>query len=405
MNPFSKNKEEAELAKAEAQLLSDQQNQYQEETKDEFVENSVNPAKQAHSVNKRKIIAAISSVAVITGMVMAYQHMGKDKKVVMQNEVPSSVADSSMGIKTQELNYARLAEIERAKQRNKDKELKQKAIADAQQQKNYADMQQTDQSGVTVNVSGSEASGSSGVQEKIDDGYINSKISFGSFVSSNTSTNNTQNNQNSTTTQNEAIGGVGENPNFFPEEQKALLTAGTTIPVTLLTGITSKLSGEVIAQVRQDVYDSLTGSILLIPAGAKLIGSYNEQAEGRVSIKFKSIIMPNTKTIELSSARAIDGIGYTGVKDKYTEHTGRQIGAGLIGAVLSAFVGSGNSGTTSDKRSAGQEARDEAVASTMKTIDKIINKKMDKKPTATIRPGFQFNVFLSEDLALTEYWK
>lgn len=391
INPFSKKKQEAELAEAEAKILNKLQNQYQEETKDEFVEEVINPAKQAHSINKRKIVAVISCVVVLTGMVMAYQYMGKESKVVTQNEVPPSVADSSMGkTKNQELDYARLAEIERAKQRNKENDLKQKAIADAQQQRNYASAQQINQSSANVGISGSEVYVTSGIQEK-DDGYINSKISFGSFNSSSTSINST--------------GEVTENPNFFPEEPKALLTTGTTIPVTLLTGITSKLSGEVIAQVRQDIYDSLTGSILLIPAGAKLIGSYSEQSEGRVSIKFKSIIMPNTKEIELSSARAIDGIGYTGVKDKYTEHTGRQIGSALIGAVLSAAVGSGSSGESSDKRSSAQEARDEAVASTMKTIDKIINKKLDKKPTATIRPGFQFNVFLSENLALTEYWK
>lgn len=51
-----------------------------------------------------------------------------------------------------------------------------------------------------------------------------------------------------------------------------ILQAGSIIPAALLTGIQSDLPGQITAQVTQNVYDSPTGRILLIPQGSRLIG-------------------------------------------------------------------------------------------------------------------------------------
>jgi type IV secretion system protein VirB10 len=51
--------------------------------------------------------------------------------------------------------------------------------------------------------------------------------------------------------------------------------AGTVIPAVLLTGINSDLPGQVIGQVTEPVYDTVTGRHVLIPQGAKLIGRYD----------------------------------------------------------------------------------------------------------------------------------
>jgi type IV secretion system protein VirB10 len=54
-----------------------------------------------------------------------------------------------------------------------------------------------------------------------------------------------------------------------------LLSAGSLIAASLTTGLRSDLPGLVTAQVTENVYDSPTGRILLIPQGARLIGSYD----------------------------------------------------------------------------------------------------------------------------------
>lgn len=41
--------------------------------------------------------------------------------------------------------------------------------------------------------------------------------------------------------------------------------AGSVISASLITGINSDLPGLVVAQVTEDVYDTVTGQILLVP--------------------------------------------------------------------------------------------------------------------------------------------
>ena len=60
-----------------------------------------------------------------------------------------------------------------------------------------------------------------------------------------------------------------------PPASPHVLQAGAVIPASLITGLRSDLPGPVTAQVTEDVYDSPTGKILLIPQGARLIGQYD----------------------------------------------------------------------------------------------------------------------------------
>ena len=53
------------------------------------------------------------------------------------------------------------------------------------------------------------------------------------------------------------------------------LAAGTVIAGSLITDIRSDLPGLVTAQVTENVFDSATGRILLVPQGARLIGKYD----------------------------------------------------------------------------------------------------------------------------------
>jgi type IV secretory pathway VirB10-like protein len=45
------------------------------------------------------------------------------------------------------------------------------------------------------------------------------------------------------------------------------LVAGSVIAASLITGLNSDLPGQAIAQVTEPVYDTATGSFLLIPQG------------------------------------------------------------------------------------------------------------------------------------------
>jgi len=58
----------------------------------------------------------------------------------------------------------------------------------------------------------------------------------------------------------------------MPPASPYILQAGAVIPAALITGIRSDLPGQITAQVTENVYDSPTGNLLLIPQGTRIIG-------------------------------------------------------------------------------------------------------------------------------------
>lgn len=184
-----------------------------------------------------------------------------------------------------------------------------------------------------------------------------------------------------------------------------VLNAGSVIQATLLTGVTSNVpNGDVVAQVRQDIYDSLTGRYLLIPQGSRLIGKTALAGGKRIGVVFQRIILPNGASLTLPDQQAIDGVGYPGLVDKYDDHRGSIYRAGFITALLGAGMQSltGNTSGT-DNRSPGEEAVSGAVASILRTGQQLIAKDVDAQPTIEITPGYQFSVFINQDLSIGAY--
>lgn len=184
------------------------------------------------------------------------------------------------------------------------------------------------------------------------------------------------------------------------------LQAGTIIPAILVTGINSDMGGQVIAQVESNVYDSLTGTALLIPAGSRLTGSYSAGAatgQSRINITWHALILPDGGSYALGDSMiAIDGAGYSGLEGNVNNHTGRMLSAGAISSALGAVasIASGNTSTsTTTTYNAGQLASQGAAANLMNTASSLFQKNMNVNPTITIEPGYEFNVFVSQQIA------
>lgn len=250
--------------------------------------------------------------------------------------------------------------------------------------------------------------------EKAEQEAMESAIAFTNLVTGNTSAksgSNADGNSNSAIATQPAAIPVShsyfEEPNDSVDGQYAL-QAGSVIQATLITGITSDMpSGDVVAQVRQNIYDSLTGEHLLIPQGSKLIGksgSAGGRGNARIGVSFNRIILPTGESITLPDQKAIDGVGYLGMKDQYTEHTGKLYSTGIMTALIAAAAQSATGDSSgSDNRSPGQEAVSGAVADVLDTMKTIIDRQSNVSPTITIRPGFEFSVFINQDLMLSEY--
>lgn len=186
------------------------------------------------------------------------------------------------------------------------------------------------------------------------------------------------------------------------------LSAGTVIPATMLTGITSDTpGGDVVAQVRQDVYDSLTGKYLLIPQGTRLVGTSGtagSRGNKRLGVIFTRLIFPNGTSVNLPDQQGIDGAGYPGLQDKYDDHSSTLYRSAFLAALFAAAAQSATGDSNGyDNRSPGEEAVAGSVSSILDTAQTIVERDANIAPTITISPGYQFSVFINQDFALGEY--
>ena len=183
-----------------------------------------------------------------------------------------------------------------------------------------------------------------------------------------------------------------------------VVQAGTLIPAMLFTGIDTAIPGQVTAQVSADVYDSLTRSNLLIPAGSRLLGTYKAgggETNGRVNVVFSTLILPNGNAFDIGTSMvAVDGGGYSGIVGKVHRHTSRVIGAGMISSAIAA-LGSLASGNTSsrDTYTGGQIAMQGALANLISTTSNMMSQGANVQPNITVEPGHTFQVYVVQPVA------
>jgi type IV secretion system protein VirB10 len=184
---------------------------------------------------------------------------------------------------------------------------------------------------------------------------------------------------------------------------KYILQAGAVIPAALITGLRSDLPGQVTAQVTEDVYDSPTGKILLIPQGARLVGQYDAQisfGQTRALLVWNRLIMPSGRSIVLERQPGADPEGYAGLEDEVDNHWGMLFKAAILSTLLS--VGS-EAGTSNNENSLVQAIRQGASQSFNQTGEQIVGRSLNVQPTITIRPGFPVRVMVTHDLVLEPY--
>jgi type IV secretion system protein VirB10 len=182
-----------------------------------------------------------------------------------------------------------------------------------------------------------------------------------------------------------------------------VLQAGAIIPAALMTGLRSDLPGEVIAQVTQDVYDSLTGRYLLIPQGSRLIGQYDNAVafgQSRVLLAWSRLILPDGRSIVLERLSAADSQGFAGLTDHTDYHWAGVMQATALSTLLSIGADAGSSNTDSDIVRALHQGASDSISQAGR---QMVERQLNIQPTLTIRPGFPVRVILTRDLVLEPY--
>ncbi len=179
--------------------------------------------------------------------------------------------------------------------------------------------------------------------------------------------------------------------------------AGTLISASLVTGLKSDLPGLVVAQVTENVYDTVTGRVLLIPQGARLIGSYDSVVafgQSRALVAWQRIVMPNGSSVVIDNLPATDTAGYAGLEDDVDFHTWQL----LKGVALSTLLGVSTQATFGSSQSnLVQAIRQSTSESTNSAGQRIVEKNLNIQPTITVRPGWPLRVIVHKDLVLQPY--
>ena len=180
------------------------------------------------------------------------------------------------------------------------------------------------------------------------------------------------------------------------------LSAGSVISASLITGIRSDVPGLVTAQVTENTYDSVTGRILLIPQGARLIGNYDSVVafgQKRALVVWQRIILPDGSSLKIDNVPATDPSGYSGLSDKVDFHTWQL----LKGMALSTLLGVSSELALSGQGDLVQAIRTSTQDNVARTGDQITKRNLDIQPTITIRPGAPVRLVVRKDLELAPW--
>jgi type IV secretion system protein VirB10 len=186
------------------------------------------------------------------------------------------------------------------------------------------------------------------------------------------------------------------------------IKAGFFIPGIMISGINSDLPGLLVGQVRQNVYDSATGRHLLIPAGARLVGTYDSAVSGgqeSVLVAWNRVIYPDGSSLFLDTMPGADQLGIAGFKDQVNNHYLRTFGQAFMLSLFSAGMQlSQPRGAVAGTYNA-QQIGAAALGQQMAQLGmQLARRNLNMQPTLEIRPGYTFNIMVNKDIILPP-WK
>ena len=237
-------------------------------------------------------------------------------------------------------------------------------------------------------------------QESLSEGYQMQSPDISSIASA-------LNTESSYTTQNDQQGKSEFMSSFSSNSGFEYMTTndiapGTVISMILRTGLNTDLPGQIMAEVTQNVYDSLTGTVLLIPKGTRLVASYSSSVtfgQQRVLIAWTQLIRPDGLILNLPGLPGIDAQGYTGYADKVNNHIWSLLG----GTALASLISLAENEVASQAELVGDtiaEAMGIASDNVSSTAEKYIDRLIDRQPTITIRQGKSIMLLVTQKLTL-----
>lgn len=188
---------------------------------------------------------------------------------------------------------------------------------------------------------------------------------------------------------------------------------GAVIPAIMISGVNSDLPGQLIAQVSQNVYDTATGKMLLLPQGSRLFGMYDSRialGQERVLIAWNRIIFPDGSSVDLGSMPGADQGGLAGFTDKTDNHYFRVFGSAFLMSMITggmaysmdALQPNSNSNSNNQNPTVQQEMGTALAGQMGQASLQLLQKNVNIQPTLEIRAGYRFNIVVIKDIIFDE---
>ncbi len=180
------------------------------------------------------------------------------------------------------------------------------------------------------------------------------------------------------------------------------IDSGTIIPVVLQTGVNTDLPGQLIGVATRNIYDSLTGTDIIIPQGTKFFATYSSNIafnQNRVLVAWNYLIRPDGIGMSIPGLQGVDAEGFAGYKDQVNRHWWQKIGA--VGLATLMNIGTASmSGLTPEE----DLATSEAMRAITTATGSVINNIMNRQPTLILESGQTVNIFVNESFSLKPFY-
>jgi type IV secretory pathway VirB10-like protein len=186
---------------------------------------------------------------------------------------------------------------------------------------------------------------------------------------------------------------------------KYYLRANTLIQAVTTRALNSDLSGPFEMNVVSDVYDTVTGTQILIPAGSTISGGNNGDirlGQSRIEVGVGRICRPDGICVDTPNSQGADSSGATGLTGDVNNHFLQIFATAIIPAALgyvtspkSAGSGTVYAGSGNPMNAAGQILT--------QTSQQILNRYSNAPPTITVDPGTPVSIVLGKDLVLPPF--
>lgn len=179
--------------------------------------------------------------------------------------------------------------------------------------------------------------------------------------------------------------------------------AGWLIPAVLEQELNSDLPGLIRALVRENVYDSVSGRYVLIPAGSTLIGIYNSHigyGQNALQAVWRRVIFPDGSSISIGGFEGDDSEGARGFRDQVDNHWGRILSGALLTSLFAAGIelSQGTNSSLLQSPSPGQQVG-QAVGQQVGQLGvEVTRRNLNVQPAIVVRPGYRFFVRVEKDL-------